>query len=115
MAEAPDRLWVADITCIPTQAFSISRSCSMRIAVAWSSPFGRPKKGPPLTAAVRDGRTIVRVGTEEWLRRGLNQRMARNGTQNAITSDSMPPSSHLSTKPGQVQSFTPKEPETVSP
>src|ERR1700693_3163505 len=33
---------------------------------------------PSLTAAARDGRTIVRVGTEEWLRRGPNQRMARH-------------------------------------
>ena len=31
-----------------------------------------------LTAAARDRRTIVRVGTEEWLRRGPNQRMARH-------------------------------------
>jgi hypothetical protein len=37
-----------------------------------------PKKGPSLTAAARDRRTIVRVGTEEWLRQGPNQRMARN-------------------------------------
>ena len=34
--------------------------------------------GPSLTAAARDGRTIVRAGTEEWLRRGPNQRMSRN-------------------------------------
>src|ERR1700693_4014823 len=33
---------------------------------------------PSLTAAARDGRTMVRVGTEEWLRRGPNQRMARH-------------------------------------
>jgi hypothetical protein len=31
-----------------------------------------------LTAAPRDGRTIVRVGTEEWLCQGPNQRMSRN-------------------------------------
>ena len=43
-----------------------------------TSPSGGPKMRPSLTAAVRDGRTIVRVGTEEWLRRGPNQRMARN-------------------------------------
>ena len=29
-------------------------------------------------AAARDSRTIVRVGTEEWLRRGSNQRITRN-------------------------------------
>jgi putative transposase len=36
---APDRLWVADITYIPTwgRAFSISPWCSMRIAVASSA------------------------------------------------------------------------------
>ena len=43
-----------------------------------TSPPGGPKKGPSLTAAARDGRTIVRAGTEEWLRRGPNQRMSRN-------------------------------------
>ena len=31
-----------------------------------------------MTAAARDSRTIVRAGTEEWLRRGPNQRMARH-------------------------------------
>ena len=45
-----------------------------------TSPSGGPKKGPSLTAAVRDGRTIVRAGTEEWLRPEPNQRMSRNGT-----------------------------------
>jgi putative transposase len=44
-----------------------------------TSPSGGPKTGPSWTAAVRDGRTIVRVGTEEWLRQGPNQRMPRNG------------------------------------
>ena len=51
-----------------------------------ASPPGGPKRGRPrvkpegrlLTAAARDGRTIVRAGTEEWLRRGPNQRMARH-------------------------------------
>jgi putative transposase len=45
-AEAPDRLWVADITTSRHgQAFSISRSCSMRIAVALSA--GRwPRHSP---------------------------------------------------------------------
>jgi hypothetical protein len=40
-----------------------------------TSPSGGPKEGPSLTAAVRGSRTIVRVGTEEWLRQGPNQRM----------------------------------------
>jgi hypothetical protein len=31
-----------------------------------------------LTAAARDGRIIVRAGTEEWLRQGPNKRMAPN-------------------------------------
>ena len=43
-----------------------------------TSPPGGRKMRPSLTAAARDGRTIVRVGTEEWLRRGPNQRMARH-------------------------------------
>ena len=42
------------------------------------SPPGGRKMRPSLTAAARDGRTIVRAGTEEWLRRGPNQRMARH-------------------------------------
>jgi transposase InsO family protein len=33
---------------------------------------------PRQPAVVRDGRTIVRAGTEEWLRRGPNRRIARN-------------------------------------
>jgi len=37
-----------------------------------------PRAGPFLTAAARDRRTIVRAGTEEWLRRGPNQRKPRN-------------------------------------
>ena len=43
-----------------------------------TSPPGGRKMRPSLTAPARDGRTIVRAGTEEWLRRGPNQRMARN-------------------------------------
>jgi putative transposase len=49
------------------------------LAAVKDKPFGQPQAGPSLTAAVRDGRTIVRVGTEEWLRQGPNQRMPRNG------------------------------------
>jgi hypothetical protein len=41
-----------------------------------TSPSGGPKKGPALTAAVRDGRTIVQAGTEECLRPEPNQRMS---------------------------------------
>src|SRR5262249_10590578 len=37
-----------------------------------------PQVGPSLTAAARDGRIIVRAGTEEWLRREPNKRMAPN-------------------------------------
>ena len=145
-AEAPDRLWVADITYIPTwagflylavvlalppsnasfshgtasgrrpkreaQSSTSSRGSTIRAAATprsdifprWTlsngvrrrrlipthvslppcsrpsrtSPPGGPKRGPSLTAAARDGRTIVRAGTEEWLRRGPNQRMARH-------------------------------------
>jgi putative transposase len=54
---------------IPTQASLPSCSRPSR-----TSPPGGPKRGPSLTAAARNGRTIVRVGTEEWLR-GPNQRM----------------------------------------
>ena len=48
------------------------------LAPVKDKPSGGPKKGPSLTAAARDSRTIVRVGTEEWLRRGSNQRITRN-------------------------------------
>ena len=48
------------------------------LAPSRTSPPGGRKMRPSLTAAARDGRTIVRVGTEEWLRRGPNQRMARH-------------------------------------
>jgi hypothetical protein len=37
-----------------------------------------PKTVPALTAAARDGRTGMRAGTKEWLRRGPNQRMVAN-------------------------------------
>ena len=37
-----------------------------------TSPSGGRKRRPFLTAAARDGRTIVRAGTEEYLRRGPN-------------------------------------------
>ena len=52
-AEAPDRLWVADITYIrPGQAFSISRSCSMPSAVALSA--GRwPRHSPGNWSSMR--------------------------------------------------------------
>ena len=40
-----------------------------------TSPSGGPQVGPSLTAAARDGRSIVRAGMEEWLRRGPNKRM----------------------------------------
>src|SRR5271167_2720833 len=43
-----------------------------------TSPPGGPQAGPSLTAAARDGRTFVRAGMEEWLRRGPNKRMAPN-------------------------------------
>src|SRR5215468_5062420 len=43
-----------------------------------TSPPGGPQVGPSLTAAARDGRTFVRAGMEEWLRRGPNKGMASN-------------------------------------
>ena len=48
------------------------------LAAVKDKPFGRPQEGPSFTAAARDSRTIVRAGTEEWLRRGPNQRISRN-------------------------------------
>jgi hypothetical protein len=46
--------------------------CSRR---SRTSPSGGPQLGPSLTAAARDGRTIVRAGMKEWLRQGPNKRM----------------------------------------
>ena len=55
-----------------------ARQRAVVLAAVKDKPSGRPKWGPSLTAAARDGRTTVRAGTEEWLRRGPNQRMFRN-------------------------------------
>jgi len=44
------------------------------LAAVKDKPFGRPQAGPSLTAAARDGRTIVRAGMKEWLRRGAEQK-----------------------------------------
>ena len=43
-----------------------------------TSPSGGRGKRPSLTATARGRRVSARVGTEEWLRRGPNQRMPRN-------------------------------------
>jgi len=52
------------------------------LATVKDKPCGRPAAGPSLTAAVRAGRTCVRAGTEEWLRRGAEQ---KNDTQQEDT------------------------------
>ena len=43
-----------------------------------TSPSGGRSKRPSLTATARGSRVSARVGTEEWRRRGPNQRMPRN-------------------------------------
>src|SRR5215471_1780193 len=68
-----------------------------------TSPAGGPKR-PSLTAAARDGRTFVRAGTEEWLRRGPNKRMQRNRRTKCYQIRYRDPRPQLSTKPGQAQS-----------
>ena len=68
-----DRNFTAEASAIPTHTSLPPCSPPSR-----TSPAGGPKTGPSLTAAPRDGRTIVRAGTEEWLRRGPNQRMFRS-------------------------------------
>jgi putative transposase len=60
------------------QSIPTHTSMPPRLRPSRTGPRGGPKKGPSLTAAARDSRTIVRVGTEEWLRRGPNQRITRN-------------------------------------
>ena len=49
-----------------------------------TSPSGGPKRGPSLTAAARDGRTIVRAWTQEWLRRGRTKECFATGGKNDI-------------------------------
>lgn len=88
-ASVPDRLWVADITYVPTWA-----------GPSRTTPSGGRRKRPSLTATARDSRVSARVGTEEWLRRGPNQRMPGTGGQHDAKPESLIPSSHLSTKPG---------------
>ena len=57
---------------IPTHASL--RPCSRP---SRTSPLGGRDERPSLTAAAPDRCTTVRAGTEEWLRRGPNQRMLR--------------------------------------
>jgi hypothetical protein len=44
-----------------------------------TSPSGGRRKRPSLTATARGSRVSARVGTEEWLRRGPNQRIPGTG------------------------------------
>jgi transposase InsO family protein len=44
------------------------------LAAVKDKPSGRPQAGPSLTAAARDGRVATQAGTEEWLRRGAEQK-----------------------------------------
>jgi len=48
------------------------------LAAVKDKPCGGRTTRPSLTAAAPDSRDIARVGTEEWLRRGPNQRMPPN-------------------------------------
>ena len=48
------------------------------LAAVKDKPFGRRRKPASLTATARGSRVSARVGTEEWLRRGPNQRMPQN-------------------------------------
>jgi hypothetical protein len=50
------------------------------LAAVKDKPSGRPQDGPSLTAAARHGRITLRVGAEEWLRHGPNQRISRKAT-----------------------------------
>ena len=50
------------------------------LATVKDKPPGGRKMRPSLTAAARHGRIILRVGAEEWLRQGPNQRMSRKPT-----------------------------------
>ena len=77
----------------PTPTHSSLPPCSRP---SRTSPPGGPKMGPSLTAAARDSRTIVRVGTEEWL---------ETGGQNDIKADTLIPCPQPSTEPGQVHTL----------
>src|SRR6516164_7228835 len=59
------------------------------LAAVKDKPFGRPQVGPSLTAAARDGRTLVPAGIEEWLRRGPNKRMPTK-QESKMPSDQIP-------------------------
>ena len=69
------------------------------LAAVKDKPFGWPQE-----AAVLDRhcarQVSARVGTEEWLRRGPNQRMPGTGGYHDVKPESLIPNSHLSTKPG---------------
>ena len=84
----------------PTAADPDARQPAAVLAAVKDKPSGRPQRRPSLTAAARDGRTIVRVGTEEWLRRGRTKEWLDTGGQHAVTSDRLIPSTQPSTKPG---------------
>jgi putative transposase len=56
------------------------------LAAVKDKPSGRPQVGPSLTAAARAGRIIVRAGTEEWLRRGAEQKNEPQ-QEDSMTSD----------------------------
>jgi hypothetical protein len=67
------------------------------------SPSGGPERWPSLTAVALDGRTSVRAGTEEWLRRGRTEESLETGGPNGITSDSLIPKAQQSIKPWPAQ------------
>ena len=58
------------------------------LASVKDKPSGRPQ-GPSLTPAARDGRTLVRAGTEEWLPLGAEP---KNGVkqEDKMPSDQIP-------------------------
>ena len=74
-------------------------------------PSGGRKMRPSLTAAARDRRTIRGSGRKNGSARGRTKECHESRGQDAVRSDSLIPSSHLSTKPGQVQSPADKLPE----
>jgi hypothetical protein len=56
-----------------------------------------------LTAAARDGHTIVRTGTEEWPAGDRTEESLDTGGQYAVKSHRLIPNVQHATKPGQVQ------------
>jgi hypothetical protein len=88
--------------CRQGQALRAAARCGRPPGQAQVKPEGRL-----LTTAARDGRTIVRVGTENGSAGGRTKECHQTGGQDDSPTATLIPSSHLPTKPGQVHDERP--------